>query len=373
MQGDVMQRRDFVRSVGAGGALLGAAAATSTFPAPAVAQGVKQFKMVTTWPKNYPGQGTGAERMAERITAMSEGKLEVKVFAAGELVPAFESFDAVSSGNAEISHSASYYWQGKSPGFNFFTSVPFGLAPMEHASWIAYGGGQELWDELGAQFNIKPFLRASTGPQMGGWFRREINTLDDYNGLKFRMPGLGGEVLRRLGASVVTLPGGEIFPALQSGTIDGTEWVGPWNDLAFGFYKVAKLYYHPGWHEPGTTGEVMINLQVWEGLTTEEQALFEAAIEAEAWREYSEFNARNADALKVLVEEHGVELRRFNDELLQEIGRISGEVVAEVGSSDPMTQKIYDSYMEFRSKALGWGQIAEQGYYNARSLPFQYG
>jgi TRAP-type mannitol/chloroaromatic compound transport system substrate-binding protein len=368
-----MKRRDFVRSAGVGGVVAGASLAASSFPAPAIAQGVKQFKMVTTWPKNFPGLGTGAERLAERITTMSEGKIEVKVFAAGELVPAFESFDAVSSGNAEMSHSASYYWQGKSPGFNYFTTVPFGLSPMEHASWIAYAGGQELWDELAVQFNIKPFLRASTGPQMGGWFRREINTLDDYKGLKFRMPGLGGEVLRRLGAAVVNLPGGEIFPALQSGTIDGTEWVGPWHDLAFGFYKVATLYYHPGWHEPATTGEVMVNLQVWEALTQEEQAMIKAAIEAEAWREYAEINAHNADSLKVLVEEHGVELRRFNDELLMEIGRVAGEVVAEVGASDPMTQKIYDSYMDFRAKAVSWGEIAEQGYYNARSLPFQYG
>jgi TRAP-type mannitol/chloroaromatic compound transport system substrate-binding protein len=368
-----MKRRDFVKTAGVGGAVAGASLAASTFPAPAIAQGIRQFKMVTAWPKNFPGLGTGAERMAERIGVMSEGKIEVKVFAAGELVPAFQAFDAVSSGNAEMSHSASYYWQGKSPGFNFFTAVPFGLLPMEHASWIAYGGGQELWDELGAQFNIKPFLRASTGPQMGGWFRREINTLDDYKGLKFRMPGLGGEVLRQLGAAVVNLPAGEIFPALQSGTIDGTEWVGPWHDLAFGFYKVAKLYYHPGWHEPSTTGEVMINLQVWESLTPQEQTMMEAVIEAEAWREYAEINAFNADSLKVLVEEHDVEVRRFSDELLQEIGRISGEVVAEVGSSDPLTQRIYDSYMGFRGKALAWGEISDQGYYNARSLPFQYG
>jgi TRAP-type mannitol/chloroaromatic compound transport system substrate-binding protein len=350
-----------------------AAAASSSFPTPALSQGIKQFKMVTTWPKNFPGLGTGAESLANRITEMSGGSLEVKVFAAGELVPPFESFDAVSSGNAEMSHSASYYWQGKSPGFNFFAAVPFGLLPMEHASWIAYGGGQELWDELAAGFNIKPFIRASTGPQMGGWFRREVNSLDDFQGLKFRMPGLGGEVLRRLGAAVVNLPGGEIFPALQSGTIDGTEWVGPWNDLAFGFYKVAKFYYHPGWHEPGTTGEVLINSAAWESLTREEQAMVTAAIQAEAWREYAEINAQNAGSLKVLVEEHGVEVRRFNDELLQEIGRVSGEVVAEVGASDPMTQKIYDSYMNFRTTAMEWGELADQGYYNARSLPFQYG
>jgi TRAP-type mannitol/chloroaromatic compound transport system substrate-binding protein len=368
-----MRRREFVKAAGVGGAVASVGLAASTFPAPALAQDIKQFKMVTTWPKNFPGLGTGAERLAQRIGQMSEGKIEVKVFAAGELVPAFESFDAVSSGNAEMSHSAAYYWQGKSPAFNFFTAVPFGLLPMEHASWVAYGGGQELWDELAAPFNIKPFLRASTGPQMGGWFRREINTLDDYKGLKFRMPGLGGEVLRRLGAAVVNLPGGEIFPALQSGTIDGTEWVGPWHDLAFGFYKVAKLYYHPGWHEPGTTGEVMINLSVWQGLTKEQQALIEAAIEAEAWREYAEINAQNAGSLKVLVEQHGVDVRRFNDDLLLEIGRVSGEVVAEVGATDPLTQRIYESYMNFRRTAVDWGEIADQGYYNARSLPFQYG
>src|ERR687891_1895597 len=349
-----MKRRDFVKTAGIGGAIAGASLAASTFPAPAIAQGVKQFKMVTTWPKNFPGLGTGAERLAQRITTMTGGQIEVRVFAAGELVPAFESFDAVSSGNAEMSHSVSYYWQGKSPAFNFFAAVPFGLTANEHAAWIAYGGGQELWDEVAAPFDVKPFLRASTGIQMGGWFNQEINSLDDYKGLKFRMPGLGGEVLRRLGTAVVNLPGGEIFPALQSGTIDGTEWVGPWHDLAFGFYKVAKLYYHPGWHEPGTTGEVMINLQVWQGLTPEEKALFQAVIEAEAWQEYADFSAHNADSLKVLLDEHGVQLRRFPDELLGQIGQVAEEVVADVGTSDPMTTKVYESYLAFRENSVGW-------------------
>jgi TRAP-type mannitol/chloroaromatic compound transport system substrate-binding protein len=366
-----MKRRDFVRSVGAGGALVGAAAAaTSSFPAPALAQGIKQFKMVTTWPKNFPGLGTGAERLAQRIAAMTGGQVEVKVFAAGELVPAFESFDAVSSGNAEMSHSVSYYWQGKSPAFNFFAAVPFGLTANEHAGWIVYGGGQELWDEVSAPFAIKPFLRASTGIQMGGWFRREINTLDDYKGLKFRMPGLGGEVLRRLGAAVVNLPGGEIFPALQSGTIDGTEWVGPWHDLAFGFYKVAPYYYWPGWHEPGTTGEVMINLQAWEGLTGEQQAIFQAAIAAEASQEFADFSAHNADSLKVLIDEHDVQLRRFPDELLGQIGQVAEEVVAEVGNSDAMTTQVYESYLAFREKSVGWGRLSDQGYLAARALLF---
>jgi TRAP-type mannitol/chloroaromatic compound transport system substrate-binding protein len=361
-----MKRRDFVTTAATGGLVAGAAAAS--FPAPAIAQGAKQLKMVTTWPKNFPGLGTGAENLAKRITAMSDGAVDVKVFAAGELVPPFESFDAVSSGNADMSHSASYYWQGKSPAFNFFTTVPFGLTANEHAAWVNYGGGQELWDELAAGFNIKPFLRASTGVQMGGWYKKEINTLDDFQGLKFRMPGLGGEVLRRLGAAVVNLPGGEIFPALQAGTIDGTEWVGPWNDLAFGFYKVANYYYGPGFHEPGTTGEVMINKGVWEAMTDSEKAMIDAAVQAEAWREFSEFSAMNADSLKVLLEEHGVQLRTFSDELFAEIKRVSGEVVAEIGETDEITKRVYDSYTTFQEKAIGWAKLSEQGYLNARAL-----
>ncbi|MGI9484387.1 MAG: TRAP transporter substrate-binding protein [Geminicoccaceae bacterium] len=361
-----MKRRKFVTSAATGGLATGAAIAAS-FPAPAIAQGTRQLKMVTTWPKNFPGLGTGAENLAKRITAMSDGALDVKVFAAGELVPPFESFDAVSSGNAEMSHSVSYYWQGKTPAFNFFATVPFGLTATEQAAWIAYGGGQELWDEVCADFNVKPFPRASTGVQMGGWFNKEINSLDDFQGLKFRMPGLGGEVLRRLGAAVVNLPGGEIFPALQAGTIDGTEWVGPWNDLAFGFYKVAKFYYGPGFHEPATTGEVLLNKAVWEDMSDSEKALIEAAIQAEAWREFAEYNATNADSLKTLLDEHGVQLRSFTPELFAEIRKVSAEVVAEVGATDEATKKVYDSYMAFQEKAIGWSKLSEQGYLNARS------
>ncbi len=364
-----MKRRNFLKNAAVTGAV---ATAASGFPAPAISQGSRELKMVTTWPKNFPGLGTGAENLAKRITMMSEGKLQVKVFAAGELVPAFESFDAVSSGNAELSHSASYYWQGKTPAFNFFTTVPFGLTAVEHAAWIYHGGGQELWDEVAAQFDIKPFLRASTGVQMGGWFRKEINSLDDYKGLKFRMPGLGGEVLRRLGAAVVNLPLGEIFQGLQSGTVDGTEWVGPWHDLAAGFYKVAKFYYWPGFHEPGTTGEVMVNRKVWESLSPEHQQIIEVAVQAEAWREFTEIQSHNANSLKQLIDKHEVQLRRFPDELLTEIGKIAGEVVQEVGTSDPTTQKVYESYLAFREQAVGWGEISEQAYLNARSLPFKY-
>jgi TRAP-type mannitol/chloroaromatic compound transport system substrate-binding protein len=364
-----MKRRKFLKRAAATGAVAGVA---STIAAPAISQGIRQLKMVTTWPKNFPGLGTGAENFAKRVNEMSDGKLQVKVFAAGELVPAFQSFDAVSSGNAEMSHSVSYYWQGKSPAFNFFAAVPFGLNAVEHAAWIQYGGGMPLWEELAAQFDVQPFMRASTGVQMGGWYRKEINSLDDYKGLKFRMPGLGGEVLRNLGAAVVNLPGGEIFPALQAGTIDGTEWVGPWNDLAFGFYKVAKFYYWPGFHEPCTTGEVLVNKKVYDSLPKDHQRIIEVATQAEAWREYNEFYASNSGALKTLIEKHGVKLRKFNDELLTEIGATAGQVVAEVGHRDPFTTKVYNSFIDFRKKAIGWSKLSEQGYMNARSLPFKY-
>jgi TRAP-type mannitol/chloroaromatic compound transport system substrate-binding protein len=359
-----MKRRKFLQGAAAGGV----AAAAATVSAPAISQGIKQLKMVTTWPKNFPGLGTGAERLAERINTMSGGKLHVKVYAGGELVPPFQSFDAVSQGKAEMCHSASYYWQGKSPAFNFFTNVPYGFTAIEHYAWMLWGGGRELWAELCDNFGLVPFMRASTGVQMGGWYRKEMNSMEDYKGLKFRMPGLGGEVLRKVGATVVNLPGGEIFPALQAGTIDGTEWVGPWNDLAFGFYKVAKYYYWPGFHEPCTTGEVLVNKKVWQGLTKEQQEIIAVAVQAEATIEYAEFAYKSGDALDVLLNKHGVQLRRFSDDMLVALGKAASEVVEEVGNKDPFTKKVYESFIRARKKAIGWSTIGDQAYMNARSL-----
>ena len=202
---------------------------------PAVLKKERSLKMVTTWPKNFPGTGTGVERIAKRIETLSDGRIKVKVFAAGELVGAFGAFDAVSQGRADLYHGAEYYWQGKHPAFNFFTSVPMGMNAAEMNAWLRFGGGQELWDELSAQYNIKAFAAGNTGVQMGGWFNREVNKLQDFEGLRMRIPGLGGEVMRRLGATPVTKSGGEIFQALSQGNLDATEWIGPWNDLAFGF------------------------------------------------------------------------------------------------------------------------------------------
>ena len=359
-----MERRKFLK----GAAIGSAAAAASTLAAPAIADGHRELKMVMTWPKNFPGLGTSAARVADRITKLSGGKLTVKLYGAGELVPAFQSFDAVSAGDADMYHAAEYYWQGKSKAYNFMTAVPFGMTGLETHAWIQYGGGQELWDELAAGFNLKGFAVASTGVQMGGWFRKEINTTDDLKGLKMRMPGLGGEVLRALGATPVNLPGGEIFPALQSGAIDATEWVGPWHDLAFGFYKVTKNYYYPGFHEPGTVASIGMNKELFDSLPADQQELIRVVCEAEAHTQGGEFNARNQGSLDTLVEKHGVTLRRYSDELLAEVGKAAKDVINDMANADAMTKKVYESYAKYQKQAQQWASIGERGYMNAREL-----
>ena len=374
-----MKRRDFVKgaALAAGAVALSACGKKeeeqSAPAAPAISKQVRELKMVTTWPKGFPGLGTGAQRLADQITAMTDGRITVKLFGAGELVPPFESFQAVSDGTADMYHGADYYWQGKSKAFNFFTAVPFGLTANEMDAWLYYGGGQQLWDELSAGFNVKPFAAGNTGVQMGGWFNKELNTVEDYKGLKIRMPGLGGEVLRQIGAAAIALPGGEIFPSLQSGAIDATEWVGPWNDLAFGFYKVTKFYYYPGFHEPGSTLSCGVNKGLWDSLSAEDQAIIANACAAENNRMFAEFNANNGDALDTLINEHNVELRRQSDDILKAIGEASGDVLASVAAGDAMTQKVYDNFMAFRKKAMGWTSLSETAYAAARALDYKFG
>lgn len=365
-----MKRRDFIKSAGV--AAVGGAAA-STLAAPAIAQERIEMVMVSTWPRDFPGLGTGAQRLAQRIQDVSDGRIQVQYFAAGERVGAFDVFDEVASGNAQAYHAADYYWKGKHPGWAYFTSVPFGLTENEMGAWIHFMGGQELWDELAAEFGLKCLASGNTGVQMGGWFNKEINQLEDYKGLKIRMPGLGGEVLRQIGAAAVSLPGGEIFPSLQSGAIDATEWVGPWNDLAFGFYKVTKYYYYPGFHEPGTALGSGINLKVWESLSNEHQAIITDAMAAENNATLAEFNARNNDALDTLTDKHKVILRKFDEKTLNAIGEASGDVVSATASEGGITKEVYDSFIKFRKKAIAWSKISDQAYWNARILPFKYG
>jgi TRAP-type mannitol/chloroaromatic compound transport system substrate-binding protein len=311
--------------------------------------------------------------LAKLITDTSGGRLQVEMFPAGDMVAPFEVFDAVSAGIVEMYHSAEYYWENRSPAFNFFASVPFGLTASEMNSWIYRGGGQALWDELSAAYDIKPMLASNTGVQMGGWFAKPVTSIESYKELRYRMPGLGGEVLRRLGAVVVNLPGGEIVRALQSGAIDASEWVGPWNDLELGLHNATKYYYYPGFHEPGTALSLGVNKKFWESLSAEERQIIETAAAAENSFSISDFNARNTSALETLIEQHGVHVQKFDDTILQTLGNMSGEVLAEIRQHDPLTQRVYDSFMNFRRSAVRWGELSERGYLNARSLKFQYG
>jgi len=333
----------------------------------ALSKNRRQLRLVTSWPKDFPGLGIMANRFAEFVTKMTEGRIEVKVYAAGELVGAGEVFDAVSTGAADMYHAAEYYWQGKAKGFSFFTAVPMGLTATEISGWVNFGGGQELWDNLSAKFNIKAFHAGNTGHQMGGWFKKEINTLEDFKGLKMRMPGIGGEVIRRLGGAAVKLSGGEIYQALQSGAIDATEWVGPWNDYAFGFYREAPYYYGPGFHEPGAALSLGVNLDVWNSLSTTDQAIFIAAGRSANDLSVGEYTHENAKALITLKEKHNIEPRVFSKEIWDKIGTLSEEAVAEIGTSDKQTQAIYESYLKARNSYRTWTEISDGAYITARA------
>ena len=371
-----MRRRHFLRRLGTGavvaGAGLGAAckpadqAAESNAGAPADFKPVK-WKMVTTWPKNFPGLGTGANYAAELISHMSGGRIEVKVYGAKELVPAFEVFDAVSQGTAQLGHGAAYYWKGKSEAAQFFAAVPFGLTANEMNAWLYHGGGMELWRETYAPFGLEPLAAGNTGVQMAGWFNREINSLDDLKGLKMRIPGLGGEVLARAGGVPVSLPGGELFTSLQSGAIDATEWVGPYNDLAFGLYKAARYYYYPGWHEPGTTLELMVNQEALAALPPDLQDIVRNAARVANQDMLAEYTARNNQALQTLVNEHQVDVRHLPDDVLARLRQLSDEVVAEVAAKDALSARVYQSFRDFRKQVMAWHDISERAYLNARA------
>lgn len=335
--------------------------------APAIISKNRSLKMVTSWPKNFPGLGTTAQNVADRIEALSDGKIKIKVYAGGELVGPLGAFDAVSQGKADIYHAAEYYWQGKSKAYNFFAAVPFGMNAAEINAWIRYNGGQELWDKLSAGFNIKPFLGGNTGVQMGGWYNRDMNTLDDFKGLRIRMPGLGGDVMAKLGATPVTKPGSELFQALSQGNIDATEWIGPWNDLAFGFHTLTKNYYYPGIHEPGTALGMGLNLDLWNDMSAWEKSIIEAATSAQNDHSTAEFNARNARDLKTLIEKHDVKLKPFSEEILAAMADTSAEVLAEAASSDPFTKEVYDSFVASRASSMRWNEISEIAFASARS------
>lgn len=325
-----------------------------------------EWKMITTWPKNFPGLGYAAENFADYVKTMSGGRLTVRVYGAGEIVPAMEVFDAVSQGVADAGHGAAYYWKGKVPSAVFFTAVPFGLNAQETNGWLAHGGGQALWEEVYAPFNLVPMAGGSTGVQMAGWFNKEINSIEDLKGLKMRIPGLAGDVFAAAGGTPVRIAGGELYTSMQTGVIDALEWVGPYNDLAFGFQDVAKYYYYPGWHEPGSILEFVVNKDSLAALPADLQAIVRIASRAANQEMLDEYTARNNAALKTLVEEHGVQLRRLPDDVLEALWEGSQAAMAELVASDPMAAKVYESYSDFYQGVRNYHHISEQAFINVR-------
>jgi len=325
-----------------------------------------EWRMVTTWPKGLPGLGLAAENFAEHVKIASNGRLNVKVYGAGDLVPALGVFDAVSSGSAEMGHGAAYYWKGKIPASPFFTSVPFGMNAQEMNGWLFYGGGLELYREVYAPFNLVPFPAGNTGVQMAGWFNKEINSPEDIKGTKMRIPGLAGEVWNRAGGVAVNIPGGDLYTSLQTGVIDATEWVGPYNDLALGFHQVAKYYYYPGWHEPGPTLELLVNKDAYASLPEDLKKIVEIAARTTNQDMLDEYTARNNAALQTLVNDYDVKLKRLPKAVLSDLRQHAEVMYEEFSEEDPVFRKVYDHYRKFATQVRSYHEISEAAYYDSR-------
>ncbi len=332
-----MERRKFLK----GAAIAGTGAALA---APAVAQGIKEMNIVSTWPRDFPGLGTSAQRLAKNIEILSQGSIKVNYFAAGERVKAFDSFDEVASGNSQAYIAADYYWVGKDPAFAYFTTVPFGMTVAEWNAWVLWAGGQELWDKVSGQFGLKALPCGATGTQAGGWFAKEINTPEDFKGLKMRIPGLGGTVMSKLGVSTISLPGGQIYENLVSGAIDATEWVGPFNDYFMKFYEVTKYYYTAGMHEPNANIALGMNASWWGSLTDSEQAVIRAAALMENDLMFAEYQAKNGEYLRKLIEEQGVQVASFSEEIWDAFGEAAAEVFEETRAKSPLAAEVDDAF-----------------------------
>ncbi len=363
-----MKRRDFIT-----GSAAAAGVGAMSLGSKAIAQnsGTINWRMVTTWPANFPGLGVGAQRLADRITAMSDGRLNVRVYSAGELVPALSSFDAVIEGSAEMSHGAAYYWQNKSQATNFFTGVPYGMTSREIAAWIRYMGGQEIWDEVYDQFGVKGFLSGNTGTQAGGWFPRELEGVEDIQGMRFRTPGLGGQVWGRMGATVVNMAGGEIYQALQSGSLDAAEFVGPYNDLALGFHQVMKDYYFPSFIEPGLATELAVNKSKFAELPSDLQTIVELACQAEYDQVTSDFYANDPVALNTLVNEHGVRVHQFPESILEAGAQATEEILGELREhSDPLVRRTTESFITSLNTLRQRTDVNDMAFLRARERYF---
>lgn len=333
--------------------------------APAIIDNKKyKWKMVTTWPPNFPVLGEACNHFGEWVRELTDGQIDITVYGGGELVPALECFEAVSGGAAEVGSGASYYWAGRSPATQFFTTVPFGLNAQQMNAWLYAGGGQELWNELYAKYNLVPFPAGNTGVQMAGWFNKEINSIEDYKGLKMRIPGLGGKVLERAGGTAVLSAGSEIYTNLERGVIDATEWIGPYHDYIMGFHKIAKYYYSPGWHETGSNLEVFFNKRLFDSLSPRLQSILEtAAYRMNAWT-LATFEAKNNEYLQKLIQEENVEMRQIPSEVLDQLKTYTDEMLKDICDKDPASAKIYASYDRFRKQIKSWAKHSEKAYHN---------
>lgn len=364
-----MKRRQFVGGLAAAASVAACTSESNDCEGIAAGSGESfEWSCVTSWPPKYPGLGIAVDNLAERVEAASNGRLRIKVYGGGELVPPFEVFDAVSRDTVEMGHDASYYHKGKVAAAQFFTAIPFGMNAAELDGWLHYGGGLELWRELYAPFNIVPFPCGNTGVQMGGWFNREINSVEDLDGLKMRIPGLGGEVIQRAGATPVTMPGSEIFTSLQTGAVDAAEWVGAYNDVAFGLHKAAKYYYYPGWQEPSAGLELLINADAWAALPADLQATVALAAQAITTDMLAEYTHGNALALQQLHEDPDVEVRPYPDDVLSLLKKHTQDIVDELSAEDAMWKKIADSYYAFIDKSTENQRVTEMANLQTRLL-----
>lgn len=361
-----MKRRAFVQGLGAGSMLAGTTLGANSAVA---AKGTRlRWKMVTTWPPNFPIFQGGAERFARAVGDMSQGRLQIQVFAGGQLIPPLQTFDAVSQGIVQMGHGAAYYWAGKVPAAQFFTTVPFGMEAAGMEAWLYAGGGLELWREIYRPFNLVPFPLGNTGVQMGGWFNKRINAVADLKGLKMRIPGLGGKVLAKAGGTPVLLPAGEIYTALDRNTIDATEWVGPYHDMRLGLYRAAKYYYYPGWHEPGSVLELTVNRAAWDQLPPDLQQIVENAARSTTLWMYAAFEAANAKALQTLQEEHHVPVLAFPDDVLRQLHRITKTVLDEEAAKDKVFARVHGIYERFQALHAKWSNISDVAYQRAVRL-----
>ncbi|MEM7497555.1 MAG: TRAP transporter substrate-binding protein [Pseudomonadota bacterium] len=360
-----MKRRAFLTAAGG--------VAASGLAAPAIAQDIREWKMVTAWPKNLPGPGVAAQMLADRITALSGGRIQVKLFAAGELVPGRGVFDAVSEGTAELYHAVPAYWGSKSRGILLFGSQPFGLRADEQVGWLTHGGGQALYDEMYARFGLKPFLCGNSGPQWAGWFRSEINSIDDLRGLRYRTTGLASEMASTIGMAVQAMGGRDMFQAMQSGALDAGEFIGPWTDSALGYYQIAKNYYWPGVGEPSSAEECAVNADAYNALPDDLKAAVALACESLYNPVWTEYTTKHAAALTQLVADQGVQVRKLPDEVIVAMGNAAGQVIASLREDgDDLVRRITESFLAYRSSVAGYMVYADNGQMNARALDYTY-